>query len=377
MTSPTDLAALLTEAGPWTFAYVDGPSDQPQSAEESRQQSLRHRLSEAGAPDENVDALIEAVDSATGLPSPSARYLLARSGRLELDESFTGARHGPEKFGHAAVPPILPLLRQRSDDIQYLVVETGREGARLRRERAARQLADEETEIDGRDNRLPKVQAGGLSHARYHRHSEEVWAHNQSEIAAAVDDMVRRHRPDFVVIAGDGRARQLLQDKLAPQSRALIVDVDVHTRAAGADDAALEEAIAQAIADRYATAVRDTRDRAAAGDENAGASGVSAVLHALQQAQVETLLLDARMLEAEERLRALDSPPWAAENSTDTLGAAVLDELPVAEALARAAVLSGARVLVLEEEPAAAEPRNDQPVQEPVAVLRWSDDDAG
>ncbi len=376
--------AFLNDPGPWTYAYVDGPGPEPQVVEESKRQSVRERLVGLGAPEADAAAVEKELSRATGVPSPSARYVLVRDGRVELDESFAEPRRGPEQFGYGAPPAMLPLLRHHAASARYLVVETGREGADVRLECATRRAPDRELEVEGRDDSLPKVQAGGWSHARYQRHSEEIWKHNQAEVAEAVDRLVLEERPAFVILAGDLRARQLLTERLAPASRELVLEVDAHTRAAGADETVLDEAIDEALLEHLRGRMSEALDRAAADNGSRGATGASAVLEALQQARVETLLLDARLVDSEETLEALDAAPWVAgdgsvDGDTSVAGdAKSLGRVPLAEGLARAALLTGATVHVLEEQYEADEtPRTDRAPREPVAVLRWPESRPG
>ncbi|MDO8381694.1 MAG: Vms1/Ankzf1 family peptidyl-tRNA hydrolase [Microbacterium sp.] len=369
------LAEILAGSGPWSYAYIDGAGDSPQVVEQAHERSVRDRFAEIGASEADVEALAEALTDRPSIPSPSARYLLMRDGEVVLDEDFAGARLGPERFGHGPVPGILPLLRHSDESVRFVVVETGREGAEVRLETAAKHSERAPIDVAGRDDSLPKVQAGGWSHARYQRHSEDVWMHNQNEVADVVDRLVREHCPKFVVVAGDVRARQLLADALDPASSALVVDVDTHTRADGADGTALEEAIRSSL-DRFATeAIHDILDRAAADNGSRGAEGVDAVTHALQQAQVEALVLDARLVDSDSTLIALDAEPWVAAAGDATGEANALAEIPVAEALARAAVLTSASVLVEEDDPGAPDaPREERLVREPRALLRWPED---
>ena len=377
MTDRTDFAELLARPGPWTTAYIDGPGDQPTGTEESRQRSVRERLREAGAPEADVDALADALRASTGVPSPSARCVLLRAGRVEIDESFADARRGPERFRHGPIPELLPLLRHRETELAYLVVEAGRDGAEIRLERAGRRAPDEEIEVEGDTGRLAKVKAGNMSQARIQRRAENVWMHNMAEVADAVDRLVRDHRPSFVVLAGDIRARQLLREHLAPASTELVVDVDAHTRAAGADDDALDETIAATVNSRLHERISAAEDRAAADGGSRGARGTAAVLAALQQAQVDELLLDAQLLDSGEELEALDAPPWLADGSGFAGEASSLGAVPAAEALTRAALVTGASVLVVEEdEPDPGEERDERPPREPVAVLRWPKDES-
>ncbi|WP_261163769.1 Vms1/Ankzf1 family peptidyl-tRNA hydrolase [Microbacterium sp. Marseille-Q6965] len=376
MSEGVDLSAVLAQPGPWTYAYIEGRGDAPQVTERSRRRAVIDRLDECGAPPADVEAMREALDEDGGLPSPSVRYLLARDGRIEADERFLGPRLGPELIGHGAVPCVLPLVRHRATDLCYVVVETGREGAQVRVERAGRERIEASEDIQGRTDSLPKVQAGGWSHLRYQQHSEEIWSQTQGEVAEAVERLVREHAPRFVAIAGDVRARQLLRDHLGTATRARVVDVDAHTRAAGSDDAALGSAVAEALDEAVRADLAAVVDRASAGGGASGARGTAEVIAALQQARVDTLLLDARLLDATQTLDALDGPPWVADGDGDTVGAARLATVPLAEGLARAALLSGARVLVVEDDLPDGAPRRDSETPPPLAALRWSDGDA-
>lgn len=365
------LERLLDSPGEWTFVYTDGRGAEPAPAERTRQRSLGDTLRDAGAPESDRDAVDGALSQGAGVPSPSVRYLLVRNGAVELDETFPGSRLGPQIVGHGPVPPVLPLLRERATDSRYLVVETAREGARISVEHAHRRVGDESHEIEGRTDSLPKVQAGGWSHKRYQMHTEDVWKHNQDEVAAEVDELVRTRRPKFVVVTGDVRARQLLAEQLAPATRSILIEVDEHTKAAGSSDAALQDAVGDALDELANSDISEVRDRASADDGSRGARGVRDVVRALQESRVDTLLLDARAVNSDETLLALDAAPWIATSGEDSLDANLLGAVSAAEALARAAVLTGARVLVAEDELDADEPRPDRAIAPPMAALRW------
>lgn len=369
MTEINELTNLLRRPGPWTVAYVDGPGPEPQVVEEKKQDAVRRGLEDSGAPDADAEAIASALRSGTGLPSPSARYLIAEDGHVVLDAALDGARHGAEITAHGPVPPLLPLLAHQGDDVEYVIVETGREGAQLRWERAGRS-SDAPLDVEGRADALPKVQAGGWSHARYQRTSEQIWKSNQREVAEAVDRTVREDRPAFIVIAGDVRARQLLLADLAEDSRAIAVEVDVHTRAAGSDDGALESAIEEELDQLETDDVATARDRAETDHGRHGAHGIPETMKALQEAAVDTLVLDERLWDDDRTLDALSDVPWVDDG--DRLGVGSLGRIPAADALARAALLTDARVLV--ERDAFDEPddeREQRETREPLAVLRW------
>ncbi|WP_449280957.1 baeRF2 domain-containing protein [Leucobacter sp.] len=374
MSGDRKLAEVLAQPGPWTVAYVDGTGGEPQVVEEARQESAVRRLEEAGAPEADRRAVELALRDASGVPSPSARYLLVRGGEVVLDERFASTRRGPEVLDHGATPPAIPLLRHRTFSPRYLVVETTRDGADLRLERAGRAESEHEASVEGSTDALPKVQAGGWSHARWQRHSEEVWKHNQTEIAAAVDALVREHRPAFIAMSGDLRARQLLRERLSPDSAGLLVEVEANTRADGADEDRLDRAVADALDALSARLVEEALAHADAENGARRAEGVAEVVDALQQARVDTLLLDARLIDAEETLEVLDAEPWVAGRGGVPGAAAPLGRAPLAEALARAAVLTGAEVRVVEEpEREPGEERPERATPPPLAVLRWAE----
>ncbi|MFS0853972.1 Vms1/Ankzf1 family peptidyl-tRNA hydrolase [Microbacterium sp. 179-I 3D4 NHS] len=367
------LIETLHRPGPWTSAYVDGPGPVPQVEEESYRRSVRERLVEAGAPEADAVVVEEALIERTGLPSPSSRVLLVRDGEVVVDRSFAGARLGPECLEHGPLPAVLPLLRHATAE-RYLVVETSRDGADIRLETAGRGSSEAQSSVEGRTDTLNKAQAGGWAHANFHRHTEDIWKHTQSEVAQAVGALIRDRHPSFVVVSGDIRARQLLGEALSDAERALVVEVDAHTRAEGSDTTELDHAIARTIHEHRTEAIRALRDRAAADGGSGGADGLDAVIDAVQQARVDTLLLDARMLDDDATLLALDGPPWVARDESERLAAEVVGAVGVAEALARAALLTDARVLVEEEEYAADDaPRDERPVRQPLAALRWAD----
>lgn len=366
-----DLHEVLTEPGTWTTVYTDGPQGEPPGAVESRMRSLKDRLRDAGVPEDDTEAVLAALSDDTGLPAPSTRWLLVRGGEVVADEGFAAARRGAERVAHGAFPEIASLLRHRGSERRILVVETGRDGADLTLERLGRAAPEHVEQVEGEGHPITKVSPGGWSQARFQRSVEEVWQHTQSDVADAVDRIVRERRPDHVFVTGDAQARGLLLENIEGGTLDLVIEVDADTRADGADDASLLQAIDEAASAAHTDVIATTRDRAAEQDARNGASGLEAVVGALQQAQVDTLLLDERMLDDDDTLLALPASPWVALTAEDAFDAGPGTPLPAAEALVRAAVLTDTAVLFIEDEPAEGEPRSSSDTVPPLAVLRW------
>lgn len=373
MTIDARLKKIIEHGGTWTSAYVDGSGPLPQVEEEARERSVRDRLIAQGAPKEDAVAVERTLTQRDGLPSPSARIVFAAGGEIAFDESFTDSRRGPERLSHGPLPDILPVLRHASGTVRYLVVEASRDGADIRLEAAARGTQTH-TSVEGDSDDITKVQAGGWSHANFQRSAENTWKQNQADVADAVSELIRDEHPAFVAVAGDVRARQLLVEALTSAERELIVDIDVHTHTEGADRTDADEAISQAVQHHLRGEAERIRDRAATDSGSGGAEGITDVVAALQQARVDTLLIDARMIDDGADLLALDAPPWIANDASESLAAGTICRLPVAEALARAAVLTDARIVIEEDEPLADDaPREDRSVRPPIAALRWAD----
>ncbi|MEV7632717.1 Vms1/Ankzf1 family peptidyl-tRNA hydrolase [Microbacterium sp. NPDC089318] len=364
------LRDLIAEPGHWSSVYTDGPQGEPPGAVESRMRSLQDRMQEAGVPEQDSDAITAALPNDIGLPAPSARWLLVRDGDVVIDTGWATPRRGPERVGHGAFPDITPMLRHRTDEPRILVVETSREGADVSLQRLGRSTPEQEHRIEGEDAPITKVSPGGWSQARFQRSVEEVWSRNQSEVAEEVDRIVREHRPQHIFVTGDPHTRSLLLENIRSEALDLVVEVDAITHAAGADDGMLVEAIEQTVSQAHEARLSSLHDRAAERDGENGASGISAVVAALQQAQVDTLILDERMSDTT-TLLALPAEPWVAVSSADSFDAGDGAPLPAIEALTRAAVLTDAEVVFLENEPEEGEPFDESTAEQPVAVLRW------
>lgn len=356
-----DLIRLLRLSGPSTWAAVAvAPAVAP--AADTRRRSLVDELARRGAPEADVAAIEEAVGTEPGVGSPATRHLIAHGGEIVLDEVLVGDET-PEFSGTAPVPDLVPLVRQRFDDIRYLLVEADREGGTIRVCRARRRRPGTGERILGWEDDLRKVPTGGMSNPGRQQHAEENWKQNQSMLAERVDEVVRETRPTFVLVAGDVRATELLEKELSSESRQLVVSVKTHTGAAGASDSALDEHLAKALDEH--TAARRTRvvDAILAGHGDRGARGVGPVVEALRSAEVDTLLLEPARL-GDRTALALDAEPWIATRPEDALSAGILGEVSAASALVRAALLTDADIVVDDED----EPLDDSGV---AASLRW------
>jgi uroporphyrinogen-III synthase len=332
--------------------YVDVSQDATDARRTSttRLRAVRDGLAEAGAPSADADAITEILEQPPGVSSPVSRFIVVRDGDVEVSELLPGAPLAERIMSYGPVPAMIPLLAHRPRDLRYVVAEVGRDGGEIRLYRLSRVHPLWSRNITGDTQFLTKVHSGGWSNKGFQRDAEETWKRNEGEVAEVIDRLVRENRVELVVVAGDVRARQLLVDQLAPASRAVLAVVHTNTRPEDASNAALEAEVKKQLVAILAREEDDALNRLVADSNREGGRaelGIGAVVHALQQGQVEALILCATGL-AEKTLLALNAEPWVATAPEDALGAGPLGRIPAADALVRAAVLSDARVFVVD-----------------------------
>lgn len=362
----TDLRAVIDRDAPstWLSIGIDVDTGAPAKTAEARRREALDRLEAAGAPDADREAVANALDR-VGIPTPATRDIVVQGGDVLVDEVFAGAPGHPDVAGFGPVPDLVPLLRHRAADLRYLLVEVDHEGGEVRSCRTLRTTTRQVAETSGRTENLHKVASGGWSQLNNQERTQEIWKQNQNDVAERVDAVVAELRPAFILVSGDVQARRLVIEQLGEASRELVVEVAANTRAAGASDAAVDEAVSEEL-DRLVELERDAlQDRMHADDSRLGAHGLDEVVAALQQGEVDTLLLAPDGLESAEVL-ALAGAPWIARSPQDALGADVVGSVPAAVGLARAAIATDARVLV-EDEPA-----DEAPGGGVAAALRWA-----
>ena len=364
----TEYAELYRQPGPWCMAYVDASTGTVDSLETGDAQpgNIRAALAAQGAGDDDLDAVEAAVQPAKGQPAPTSRFVLVRQGTVQINELLPGPLVVPERISVDPVPDLLPLLKHRPEDFPYVVAEVSRDEGEIRLHRAGRREPEQSQEIQGSSENLNKVPGGGWAHLRWQHRTEEIWRRNADQVAGEIDRTIRDSGARLLVLAGDIRARVLVQDQLAEASRALLTVVDSHTHAAGADRDAFNAQIEERVAEKWAADQAEVLDRLAVQEGQANpesATGVGAVIHALQQAQVDVLILNDQAL-AERRILALGAEPWIATAEEDALGAEILGKVPAPAALLRAAALTDARILLV---PGPALPEG----VDIAALLRW------
>ena len=370
-TSLQQYAELYRKPGPWCTVYTDGSQLTPRGVhpEEHRPRWVRDTLASAGAPTADLDAVEEALlASHEGIPDPVSQFILVRDGQIEVNEFLPGNLVTAEERTYAVIPVLGPLVRHKPEEFAYVVVEVSRDGGEIHLHFASRPREADETEIAGDTDGIRKTHGGGWYHLKLQHRAENVWRQNASEIAGAIDDVVRDTRAQLLIVAGDVRARTLVEEQLSEQSRGILHLVDTNTRAAGADKTALSEAVEELVAEvvkqHQEEALERLRMRQGQGSPLL-ATGLAGVVAGLQGAAVECLLVDGDGDWGDKQLLTLEGEPWVAVSEDQVMGAQVLGKAPAEAALLRAAARTDAEVWFL--------PKESMPGDEGIsALLRYA-----
>jgi hypothetical protein len=247
------------------------------------------------------------------------------------------------------VPDLLPLVKHRPQDFPYVVAEVSRDEGEIRLHHAGRREVTQSQDVQGSSENLSKVPGGGWAQGKFQHRTEEIWRRNADQIAGEIDRTIRDSGARLLILSGDVRARGLVQEQLAEASRSVLTVVESHTHAPGTDREAFNAEIEERVAQQWAADQEQVMERLAVQEGQANpesATGVGAVVHALQQAQVDVLILNDRAL-ADRHMLALGAEPWIATAEEESLGAEILGRIPAPSALLRAAALTDARILLV------------------------------
>lgn len=357
-----DLVALLGEDGPFLTAVLNTRTGVQSSADLLRREWVPYhqQLLAAGAPEELVDQVGAALDGLR-LEGPSAFVVAAASGRLV-------AMAGPEEVdAELAVweprPRLATIVRWYQDTPPGLLVVIDRTGADIISGGRTEPVLDSLTEADAHE--VHKAQPGGWSQGRYQRRAENRWRASANEVAARLVEHVDQHETRLIVVAGDGRAVQLLTDQLPDRVR------DLTRLASGGPGKGSEGDMEDDTRRWYRTAVAEDlvtlleQFKQELGRHDRAVSGAQATVDALNLAAVSVLLVhDDPADERHAVLPASGLLPLALAPSE--LAALTGDQRPgrLVDAAMQAAWATGARVAVV--------PRVPELADDLGAVLRFT-----
>jgi hypothetical protein len=267
-----------------------------------------------------------------------------------------------------AVPCLVPVFRSLSSTTRYAVARVDRFGADVEVVGLLGEITEAEV-VEGTDDLVHKVSSGGWAQRRYQARAEDSWQHNASAVARELEAIVRRDRPQLVLLEGDEQAMALLQEHAGHELATRLARLRTGGRAEGTSPEAEEEAITAAVVLHVRQQRRQLLEQfaGALSRQEDGLDGHDGVADALRRSQVEELLLHDDP-GSEAMLWAGEEPLQIGTIRADavTAGAREPRQEPADAVLIWAATYSGAGVTMLDPD--------DPPLRDRVgALLRWSD----
>ncbi|HEY7008163.1 MAG TPA: Vms1/Ankzf1 family peptidyl-tRNA hydrolase [Jatrophihabitantaceae bacterium] len=349
MHTDTDLAAVYRHGGPFATVYLDATRASESGAREVelRWRARRTDLADRGASGADLAALDDVI-AADRTPGRAGLVAVAAAGSVVFVDHLPDPPRRAE-IRLAPLPHLMPYLAQRGPRVPYLVVVADRSGADI----AGPPWADvPETTVTGSD-RYPLHRSGRDDWSEWHfqHRVENSWESNARDAAQAVAERAAAGRAALVVLAGDERARALLQDELASGLRegTEVVQVEPGGRADGASPEPLAAAVDNAVLHHV---WRWRRELLARMQQNLGraefaVAGVADVVDAVRRAAVDTVVISD---DPSSTLRAYIGPQpvhiGLTEDELHALGVDSPQQDRLDAALIRAVLGTGAHLVV-------------------------------
>jgi hypothetical protein len=366
------LRPIYAQPGPWASVYLDASRNDESGDREValRWRALAEQLEALGADQPTIDVTGEAL---LNYPNQVGRYGLAafaRAGRVALVEPMN-APPPADEARFSQLPHAMPLVALRGEDIPYVRVIADRAGADL--EGLAVATAPRLREIDrtvrgSEQFPLHKAHSGGQGRVGDTASIDDNWQRNAGEVAAATAELAEAVGAEVVVVGGDVRTVPMFVAKLPKRWQQRVVRTDAGSRAAGADEEALDDVTIQAIADLADQHTQQAIDRyQTQRGENVSMTGLPDVVSALQQRQVETVLLVNDLSSTDTLFVGLDDPSLVAIDADTLRTEGVEDPLRVRadQALLRAIEGTDAALVLVGPD--------EVPLEHGIgAVMRWA-----
>jgi hypothetical protein len=264
-----------------------------------RWQAVIERLTHESADPATVARLTWHLVPAT--PSSVGLGLFASSGNLLLAVPLRGFT-GPDMARFAAPAHLLPLLAFRQNHPAHVLVVTDRTGAEIVTSLDGG-IVSHSVVVQGPDDEIERNAPGGWSQPRYQRRAEDSWRHNAARVATVAARALGASGATLLLVIGDVRAVQLLEDQLPLAVRRTVTIR--HLPGGRSPDGSRPERdalIARAAREHAGRETSLLLDRFAeeSGPAGRAVQGAAATLAALATGQVATLLVTAD--QADDRL---------------------------------------------------------------------------
>lgn len=362
---PEDLVSVADRPGPFASLWVEraGTGEWGAQADQAAGADALSALADAGAPDEAGRAISAALDDLDA--SARGAVVIADSSQVLLVEELPEPPRA-QVARWSLLPSLSAVLEHRQSLIRAIVVLADRTGADI----VVHGPGGDEFSgsVEGDDHPITKSAPGGWSQSRYQQRAEDSWEQNAGAVAERVGEIATRLSPDLVVIGGDVRAVELVQERLPDELRAMTRTIVPGRAADGSDDQRDDEIVRltnTAIAEDTVALLQAFQDLG--GQAARAANGPAAVLAALQKSQVEVLLVHDDASDERTAWFATEAGMVAmTKDDVTALGGSDPEQARLVDVAIHAALRTGAAIRVVPDAAA---------IEDGIAaILRWSTD---
>ena len=354
-----DTVTSLFPAGDAEVAtvYLTTETEIENAAQRSEQhwKSLRRAMADAGVPEPVLEAVDAWVPDAHR-DGQTLAVIATEGGGAHVVDNFPEPP-ATDTFRWGPLPWAGPILEERQAAIPHIAVAIDRTGADIVLFRPGRDDVTEEVRGASDADPITKAKPGGWSQPRFQRRAENTWQENAENVAEELIKLADASGARLVVVTGDVRAVQMLRDALPKRVDGLVevVDGDV-------DDEIVRLVDTLVAKDTVALLEKFKEER---GQADRAADGVAATITALNQSQVEVLLVHADPDDERTSWCGADPIPVSLDPAElKDLGVDSPVEAPLVDVLLRAAGGTGAGVRMI--------PHTTTVKDGVGAILRWS-----
>ncbi|MDD7964160.1 baeRF2 domain-containing protein [Actinomycetospora lemnae] len=290
---------IFERPGPFATVYLEAVQAGENSAKQValRWQHLQKQLKDAGADDKTLAALDDELGGERpGSITEVGRVLVASSEGILFDDEVEAVDAAGDVAIWSPLPELGRYYRSQSGSVRVLLAVVDQTGGDLYQviadnSEGAREL-DEETIKGQALETVHKARGGGLGNRTRQNRHEMASYENADEVVKGIRSAVKQFRPEVIVVAGEIQGRSAVRNELPGDLAEITREIEAGSRAAGASEDALEDALLTAagvVATERETGVRE-RFAEAKGHGNA-VEGFEPVLEAARQGAIDTLLV--------------------------------------------------------------------------------------
>jgi hypothetical protein len=292
---------IFERPGPFATVYLEAVQAGENSAKqvELRWRDLSKQLQQAGADDKTVAALDEELGGErAGSITEVGRVLVASADGILFDDEVEAVDAAGDIAVWSPLPELGRYYRSQTGSVRVLLAVVDQTGGDIYQvvaanDEGAREIDEQTVKGDALES-IHKARGQGLGNRTRQNRHEMASYQNAAAVVDGLKEMSAKFRPELLVLAGEVQGRHAVRSQLPKDLDGITREIEAGSRAAGASEDALEDALLTS-AGTFATE-RETRVREQLQEGKAHANAVEGfepVLEAARAGAVDTLILIA------------------------------------------------------------------------------------